>query len=178
MLKCPELILRSLQSHLRSFQRLHFHQEARAAGSASTANSSRWIVYIPLYCDRAKADLRVEGHGFGRFGIIANEGVSKHIGHRSGDFTIVANKAKSKLRLAFGYARRSIQFLDIVRVDSESKRMDSTYLGGRLEGTDLVERNKRNAFSELAFAEQLTTNVLVVDDDVVEATTGGDLKRR
>jgi hypothetical protein len=53
-----------------------------------------------------------------------------------------------------------------------------TYLGGCLEGTDLVERDKCNAFSELAFAEQLATNLLVVDNDVVEATACGNLERR
>ena len=115
MLEPPEFILRFLQSSLGSFQRLHFHQEAGAAGSASTANRSGWVVHVALYCNGAKADLRVESHGFGRCGIVTDEGVSKHKGHRSRDFAIMANKGKSKLRFAFGNARRSIQCLGIVR---------------------------------------------------------------
>src|SRR5258706_5612919 len=131
MLKLPELILRFLQSRLRSFQCLHFDQETRAAGSTSTANRSRWVVYVPLCCDGAKADLRVESHGFGRFGVVADEGVSKHEGHRSGDFAIMTDKGKSKLRLAFGDARRGIQFLGMVRTPSRIQ-MNGRYTPERM----------------------------------------------
>ena len=55
--------------------------------------------------------------------------------------------------------------------------MGGRYLSGCLEGTDLVEWDKRNTFSELALAEQLSTDLLIVDNDIVEATACSNLER-
>ena len=94
----------------------------------------------------------------GRRGVRANEGVAKDVLHRFRDVRVVADEREGEVRL--------VRHL-----------LDRVERRGRSDvRADLVERDDGDALAEVALLEEVGSDVLVVDDDVVEASAGADFE--
>lgn len=61
----------------------------------------------------------------------------------------------------------------MTEIDSYQMR---TYLCGKRESVDFIERYNCHAFLEPAILQKVLPNTFILDDDVVQFTTCGDLK--
>ncbi|KAI3480486.1 hypothetical protein L1887_57332 [Cichorium endivia] len=155
-----ELGLRLLERTLDLDQVLHLDQHAARAGLAAARERARRVVHVAVERDALHAHRIVKGDALGRRRVGAHERVAKHVLHRAAHLVVVADERERQVHLARRQPLRCAHLF-----------------GAGDKRVDLVERDERDAFPELAVGEQLGAHLFVLDDDIVQAAARADLER-